>query len=142
MKKLIQSLIVLTAAAVLLGSPTTSLGQDKAKEKAAEKAKEKAKDGEKKAPAGGGFTGKAATVDKAAKTVKLSGEKGRTLSITAATKIVKDGKPASLDDLKDGDDVYGGFKTGADGKLEATTLTIGKPAPKKKADDKKKDEKK
>lgn len=142
MKQLVQSIIVLTAAAILLGSPATSFGQDKAKEKekAADKAKEKGKDGEKKAPTGGGFTGKAATVDKAAKTVKLSGEKGRTLSITASTKIVKDGKPATLDDLKDGDDVYGGYKTGADGKLEATTLTIGKPAPKKKDD--KKEEKK
>lgn len=141
MKKLIQSIVVLTAAALLLGSPATSLGQDKAKEKAAEKAKEKGKDGEKK-PSVAPFTGKAVAVDKAAKTVKLSGEKGRTLTITAATKIAKDGKPATLDDLKDGDDVYGGYKTGADGKLEATTLTIGKPAPKKKADDKKKEEKK
>ncbi len=133
MKKMIQSIVVLTAAAVLLGTPVTASGQDKAKEKAAEKAK--AKGGEKKA-GGGGFTGKAVSVDKAAKTVKLSGEKGRTLTITGTTKIMKDGKPAKLEDLKDGDDVFGGYKTAADGKLEATTLTIGKPTPKKK-DDKK-----
>lgn len=141
MKKLIQSIVVLTATAVLLGTPATSLGQDKAKEKAAEKAKEKGKDAAKK-PSVTPFTGKAVSVDKAAKTVKLSGEKGRTLTVTATTRIAKDGKPATLDDLKDGDDVYGAFKTGTDGKLEATALTIGKPAPKKKTDDKTKEEKK
>ena len=83
-------------------------------------------------------------MDKAAKTVKLSGEKGRVLQIVATTKILKDGKPATLDDLKDGDDVYGGYKAGAEGKLEATTLNIGKPPAKKKEEkkDEKKDEKK
>ena len=46
--------------------------------------------------------------------------------------------------LKDGDDVYGGYKAGAEGKLEATTLNIGKPPAKKKEEkkDEKKDEKK
>lgn len=62
------------------------------------------------------------------------------LEITATSKILKDGKPATLEYLKDGDDVYGGYKTTADGKLEATTLNIGKPPAKKKDD--KKDEKK
>lgn len=131
MKTLFKSLFVTTLAAVLIGAPVSSSAQDKAKDKA--KAAEKGKD---KAKGGGGFTGKAVAVDKAAKTVKLSGEKGRTLQVTATTKIIKDGKPATLDDLKDGDDVYGGFKPGADGKLEATTLTIGKP-PTKKKDEKK-----
>ena len=41
---------------------------------------------------------------------------------------------------KEGDDVFGGFKTGADGKLEATSLSIGKPPATKK--DEKKEEKK
>jgi hypothetical protein len=142
-KKLIESIVVLAAAAILLGSPATSLGQDKAKEKAAEKAKEKGKDGEKGKKEGvTPFNGKAAAVDKAAKTVKLTGEKGRVIQVTGTTRVVKDGKPASLDDLKEGEDVSGAYKAAADGKLEATVLNIGKPAPKKKADDKKKDEKK
>ena len=143
MKSLFKTLLVAAVATAILMSPATVSAQDKPKEK--EKGKEKApeKAGEKaaeKAKGGGGFTGKAVTVDKAAKTVKLSGEKGRTIQITATTKITKDGKPATLEDLKDGDDVYGGIKPGTDGKLEATTLTIGKPPAKKK--DEKKEEKK
>lgn len=138
MKSLLKSLLVAAvAAAFVITAPTTVSAQDKEKEKGKDKAPEKA--GE-KAKGGGGFTGKAVTVDKAAKTVKLSGEKGRTIQITATTKISKDGKPATLDDLKDGDDVYGGIKPGTDGKLEATTLTIGKP-PAKKKDEKKEDKK-
>jgi Cu/Ag efflux protein CusF len=137
MKAFIKTLLVASVATAVLLSPSTVSAQDKAKEKAAEKAADKA--GEKKA-AGGGFNGKAVTVDKAAKTVKLSGEKGRTIQVSATTKIAKDGKPATLEDLKEGDDVYGGYKTGADGKLEATSLNIGKPPAKKK--DEKKEEKK
>lgn len=132
MKTLVKPLLVATlAAAILMGGITNAPAQekDKGKEKGKDKAGEKAK-------GGGGFTGKAVAVDKAAKTVKLSGEKGRTLQITAATTITKDGKPATLDDLKEGDDVFGGYKSGADGKLEATRLGIGKP-PAKKKDDKK-----
>ena len=124
------------AAAVMLGTPLTSSAQEKDKAKE----KEKGKGDEKAKGAGGGFTGKAEAVDKAAKTVKLSGKTARVLQITATSKILKDGKPATLEDLKDGDDVYGGYKTTADGKLEATTLNIGKPPAKKK--DTKKDEKK
>ncbi len=134
MKAFIRNIALVAIAAALLGAPAGATAQDKAKEKGKGEAKEKGK-GEEKAK-GGGFTGKAVTVDKAAKTVKLSGEKGRTIQITATTKIVKDGKPATLDDLKEGDDVSGGFKPGAEGKLEATTLTIGKAAPKKKEDKK------
>ena len=139
MKQLLQSIAVLAVAAVLLAAPSSSHAQDKGKEKGKDKAAEKGKGEEKKA-GGGGFTGKAVSVDKAAKTVKLSGEKGRTIQITSTTKITKDGKPATLDDLKDGDDVYGGYKTVGEGKFEATSLTIGKQAPKKK-EDKKEDKK-
>ena len=103
------------AAALLLGAVPGAVAQEKEKEKTEEKKK----------AAGGPFTGHAVTVDKAAKTVKLSGKTGRVIQITATTKITKDGKPATLDDLKEGDEVSGGFKTTADGKLEATSLTIG-----------------
>ncbi|MEQ2005488.1 MAG: hypothetical protein ABMA26_01720 [Limisphaerales bacterium] len=138
MKSLFRAFVITSlAAAVMLGTPATSSAQDKAKEK--EKAKEKGK-GDEKAKGGGGFNGKAVTVDKVAKTVKLSGPTARVVQITATTKILKEGKPATLDDLKDGDDVYGGLKAAADGKLEATTLNIGKPPAKKK--DEKKEEKK
>ena len=124
------------AAAMLLGAVPGAIAQDKEKEK--EKTEEKKK------AAGGPFTGHAVTVDKAAKTVKLSGKTGRVIQITATTKITKDGKPATLDDLKEGDEVSGGFKTSADGKLEATSLTIGPKVGGKGKDkkDEKKDEKK
>lgn len=133
MKKLFKTLIVASLTmAVLLGTPATSSAQDK--EKGKDKAGEKKKDGT--LP----FNGKAVAVDKAAKTVKLSGEKGRTVQITATTRIVKGGSPATLDDLKEGEEVSGGYKTGADGKMEATVLNIG-PRPPAKGKDKK-DEKK
>lgn len=127
------------AAAVLIGSPATTFAQDKEKEKGKEKAPEKAAEKAK----GGGFTGKAVAVDKAAKTVKLSGEKARVIQITATTKIAKGGNPATLDDLKEGEEVSGGYKMSADGKMEATTLNIGpRPAKGKDKKEDKKDEKK
>ena len=128
MKAMFKTIVIAAVAAVLLGAPGTVTAQDKEKGKDKGKGEEKAK--------GTGFTGKAVAVDKAAKTVKLSGEKGRVLQITATTKITKDGKPATLDDLKEGDDVSGGLKPAGEGKFEATSLTIGK-APAKKKEEKK-----
>ncbi|MFA6544991.1 MAG: hypothetical protein WCS99_11230 [Limisphaerales bacterium] len=121
------------AAAVLIGSPAASSAQDK--EKGKEKGKASDKGAEKSK--GGGFTGKAVAVDKAAKTVKLSGEKGRVLQITASTRITKGGNPATLDDLKEGEEVSGGYKTSADGKMEATSLNIGPRPAKGKKEEKK-----
>ncbi len=139
MKAFRKSLLIASfTMAVLLGVPATSSAQDK--EKGKEKAAEKGK-GDEKAK-GGGFTGKAVTVDKAAKTVKLSGEKARVIQIVAGTKISKDGKPATLEDLKEGDEVFGGYKMSADGKMEATVFGIGKPPAKKEKKDDKKEEKK
>ena len=144
MKSLIRTIVIAAVGtAVLLGMPHSSSAQDKEKEKGKEKGKEKSEEKAKKA-AGGGFTGKAIAVDKAAKTVKLSGEKARVIQIITTTKINKGGNPATLDDLKEGDEVSGGYKTAADGKLEATTLNIGPKPPAKGKDkkDEKKDDKK
>ncbi len=138
MKPLFKALVITSlAAAVMLGTPTTSSAQDKAKEK--EKGKEKGKGDEKKKEGTLPFNGKAVAVDKTAKTIKLSGEKARVVQVTATTRVLKDGKPASFDDLKDGEDVSGGYKLSADGKMEATVLNIGKPPAKT---EKKKEEKK
>ena len=134
MKSLFRTTVITSlAAAIMLGTSVASFAADK--EKAPEKAGEKAKK-EGVVP----YNGKAVAVDKAAKTVKLSGEKGRVLQITATTKIDRGGNPATLDDLKDGEEVSGAYKTGADGKMEATILHIGPKAPAKGKD--KKDEKK
>lgn len=136
MKKLLSSITIATlAAAVLLATPATSSAQDKGKDKAAEKDK----GGEQKKAGTLPFNGKAVAVDKAAKTIKLSGEKGRMVQVTATTKVLKEGKPAAFDDLKEGEDVSGGYKMSADGKMEATVLNIGKAPAKteKKKEDKK-----
>ncbi len=134
MKKLFTSIAIATlATAVLIGTPSTASAQSKEKGKEKGKPAEKGKGSEK--AKGGGFTGKAVAVDKAAKTVKLSGEKARVIQITATTKINKAGKPATLEDLKEGEDVSGGYKLSADGKMEATILNIGK-APAKGKDKK------
>lgn len=143
MKSLIRTIIIAAVGtAVLFGTPNPSSAQEKEKEKGKEKAPEKADDKAKKS--GGSITGTAVAVDKAAKTVKLSGKAARVIQITATTKINKGGNPATLDDLKEGDEVSGGYKTTADGKLEATTLNIGPKAPAKGKDkkDEKKDDKK
>ena len=47
------------------------------------------------------------------------------MRIFSTSKLAKDGKPAILDDVKEGDMVGGAFKKSADGKLEVTTLNIG-----------------
>ena len=54
------------------------------------------------------FHGKISAVDKVAKTITLEGkEKGRTILITAATKIKKTGKPATFSDATVGEEVGG-----------------------------------
>jgi hypothetical protein len=143
MKSLIKSLVIASlAAAVMFGTPSSlpAAEKEKGKEKAPEKAPEKGKKEGGILP----YNGKAVAVDKAAKTVKLSGEKSRVIQITATTKIDRGGNPATLDDLKEGEEVSGGYKVGADGKMEATILHIGAKAPakgKEKKDEKKEEKK-
>jgi hypothetical protein len=67
-------------------------------------------------------------VDKIAKTIKV-GES--VYQVTSATKITKDGKPATLEDGVVGEPVSGYVKPTEDGKMRATTLHFGA-----KADDK------
>src|SRR5437867_2970910 len=65
------------------------------------------------------FNGKVGAVDKVAKTVTLEGkEKSRVFHITSETKIHKDKKPATLDDVMVGDRVGGAYHETADGKME------------------------
>jgi len=77
------------------------------------------------------FRGKVAVVDKQAKTLKV-GE--RVFQITSETKLVKAGKPATLDDAAVGDEVGGQYVTAEGGKLQALSVRLGpKPAePEKK----------
>lgn len=73
------------------------------------------------------FHGKLDAVDKTAMTITVG---KRTFQITSETKIMKDGKPAILDDAAVGDTVGGAYKKADDGKLTATMVRFG-PAPEK-----------
>jgi len=83
------------------------------------------------------FSGKINEIDAAAKTINIGKEKKRTIQITDATKIKKDGKTATLADAKVGDEVGGAYRDNG-GKLEAMSLRIG---PKPEGDTKEKKEK-
>ena len=70
------------------------------------------------------FRGKLGAVDQVNKTITLD-EKTKTnrvFEVTSATKITKDGKPATLADGVVGDPVTGSYLKGADGKLTAKSV--------------------
>lgn len=72
------------------------------------------------------FNGKLDAVDKQAKTIKI-GE--RVFHVTSTTRIIKDSKPATLDDAKVGDEAAGQYREGADKQLNLISLRVGpKPA--------------
>lgn len=69
------------------------------------------------------FRGTVASVDKTAKTITLEGKKSQVLHVTDQTKITKDDKPATLDDVTAGAKVTGAKqKNGAE--WEATSVKI------------------
>jgi hypothetical protein len=79
------------------------------------------------------FRGKISAVDVIAKTFTLEGkEKPRTFRVTADTRLKKDGKDVSFDDLKVGEILGGQYREGTEGKLEAITVNIGAKAEKEK----------
>jgi hypothetical protein len=81
------------------------------------------------------FRGKIDSVDKTAKTIKV-GE--RTFQVTADTRIMKAGKPATLDDATSGEEVGGAYREGADKKLNLVSLRVGaRPDAPPKKDEKK-----
>ena len=75
------------------------------------------------------FRGKISAIDKTLRTLSLAGkEKTRTYQITEGTKIKKDGKPATIEDLMVGEAV-GGYalrNNGSSGHPEVVTLNLGK----------------
>ena len=120
MKKLI---VILTVAAFagLISLPTTAADAKPATEP--------------KAPATRAipFSGKIASVDKQAKTIKVG---GRVFQVTSTTRFIKDNKPATFEDAKADEEVGGAYREGDDKKLNLVSLRIGpKPAaaPKKDA---------
>ena len=76
------------------------------------------------APAGRAlvFNGKIDSVDKQAKTVKI-GE--RVFHVTSTTRIIKDSKPATLEDAKAGDEVAGQYRESDDKMLNLVSIRLG-----------------
>ena len=68
------------------------------------------------------FRGKIAAVDVQAKTLKV-GE--RLFHLTADTRIMKAGKPATLENASVGEEVGGQYREGADKQLNVVSLRIG-----------------
>ena len=68
------------------------------------------------------FRGKVKSVDKTAKSITIG---SRTFQITADTKLIKAGKPATLDDAVIGEEVGGAYVKADDGKLNATMVRFG-----------------
>jgi hypothetical protein len=68
------------------------------------------------------FHGKLRTVDKDARTISV-GE--LTIQVTSDTRIMKDGKPATLEDGTLEEIVAGAYRKTEDGKLQATMVRFG-----------------
>ena len=77
------------------------------------------------------FRGKISAVDAQSQTVSLAGKKTRTFKITPTTKIKREGKPVSLDQVEIGESVGGYALNYGSGLPEVVTLNIRKPQPKK-----------
>jgi len=72
------------------------------------------------------YRGTLSAVDKAAKTITVETKSTKhTLQVTSETKIMKSGKPATLDDGVVGDPVSGSYTKDADGKLTAKSIYFG-----------------
>lgn len=115
-------------AAVTAITPTSAFAQDQG-----EKSTAASGDTAKPKRETGPFRGKVASVDKEAKTFTVG---QRVFLVNEDTKIVKNGKPAKLEDAVVGEDVGGVYKLEktADGKLIATSVRFG-PKPEGEADE-------
>jgi hypothetical protein len=114
MKKLIIALIIAAFTS------TSILSLEAADDKPADK--------KEAAPRALPLRGKVDSVDKQAKTFKIN---ERTFTVTADTKIKKDGKEATFDDVVAGVNVTGSAKENAEKKLIVGSLNVvtAKPAP-------------
>src|SRR5260370_16338125 len=93
-------------ATAIAGLPLQAVAQSTNKSSAA--GAEKKEPVEKKAQSAGPFRGKLAALDKSGKTITVG---KRTFHITSETKIMKAGKPATLEDGVVGAEVSRGFTT-------------------------------
>ena len=117
MKRLI---IAALLATFVTGTTLASLAADKPAEKAAEGSK-----GKRTAT----LRGTVKSFDKTSQVLTLDGEKAQAFLVTSTTRIYKEGKAATTEVLTTGETVMGFARENADGKLEALTIRVGKPAP-------------
>jgi len=76
------------------------------------------------------FRGKILSVDQVNKTITLDEKTQRKLEVNSETKMMKDGKPATLNEAVVGDDIAGRYTKNPDGTMVANTLRFGaKPVP-------------
>ena len=109
-------------AAAIAGLPLEALAQTTNKPAAVKPSTPDQSDATAKKKAGHPFRGKLAAMDQTAKTIKV----GESIyQITSQTKIMKAGKPATLDEGVVGEDVGGYAKPTDDGKMTATSLRFG-----------------
>ncbi len=114
------SAVSLLAAALAL--PLQAAAQSTNKPAAAKKSTTDQTESTAKKKGGHPFRGKLAAVDKAAKIIKIGQS---TYQITSQTKIMKAGKPATLDDAVVGEQATGFARPTEDGKMAATSLRLG-----------------
>ena len=108
-------------AAAIAGAPAQLFAQSTNKP-AADKKSAVHKDSAAKQKSAHPFRGKLAELDKVAKTITV----GQSVyQITSATKITKDGKPATLEDGVVGEQVTGYAKPAEDGKMAAASVKFG-----------------
>jgi hypothetical protein len=105
-------------AAMALNLSTPILADDGAAPPATAKATEKGKF----MP----YRGKISAVDKTAKTITLGGKgKERVFQVAADTRILKDGQPATLDDVQVGEQARGQARLSSQGNHELISLYLG-----------------
>jgi hypothetical protein len=75
------------------------------------------------------FRGTIKTINKAAQTIVLKGEKAQTFKIIPETKIRRDGKPIGFEDIAIGDTLGGFARQAPAGHWEALTLNFGTKVP-------------
>ena len=75
------------------------------------------------------FRGTIKTIDKAAQTIVLRGEKAQTFKIIPETKIRRDGKPITFADIAVGETLGGFARQAPAGHWEALTLNFGNKVP-------------
>jgi hypothetical protein len=116
-KQILKTVLFSLVAAALVTVPSLSRAADSTNAPAATTSKKST------------LHGKAEAVDTAAMTLTVGTQ---VVNVTSTTKITKDNKPATLEEVMVGDAVSVSYKKGDDGKMNATAIHDGLMTKKKK----------